>query len=214
MNKTNPPIPPADAPAVSGAMLSPQVLAERILVIRGQRVLLDADLAQLYGVETRVFNQAVKRNPGRFPADFMFQLSADEFQNLISQSVTSRWGGRRKLPLAFTEHGAIMAASVLNSDRAVEMSVYVVRAFVQLRAVLLDHKVLAEKLAALERRVSHHDNSLAEVIDAIRALMAQPKPANRPIGFTADLSARDKLAELGLKDADVKDAVAWARKSP
>jgi hypothetical protein len=101
------------------------------------------------------------------------------------------------LPLAFTEHGAIMAASVLNSDRAVEMSVYVVRAFVQLRAVLLDHKVLAEKLAALERRVSHHDNSLAEVIDAIRALMAQPKPVNRPIGFTADLSARDKLAELG-----------------
>lgn len=99
-----------------------------------------------------------------------------------------------------------MAASVLNSDRAVEMSVYVVRAFVQLRAVLLDHKVLAEKLAALERRVSHHDNSLAEVIDAIRALMAQPKPANRPIGFTADLSARDKLAGLGLalnKDDDL-----------
>ncbi|WP_254425607.1 ORF6N domain-containing protein [Polaromonas sp. A23] len=190
MNKTNPPIPPASAPAVSGAMLSPQVLAERILVIRGQRVLLDADLAQLYEVETRVFNQAVKRNSRRFPADFMFQLSADEFENLISQSVTSRWGGRRKLPLAFTEHGAIMAASVLNSDRAVEMSVYVVRAFVQLRAVLLDHKVLAEKLAALERRVSHHDNSLAEVIDAIRALMAQPKPANRPIGFTADLSMK------------------------
>lgn len=214
MNKTNPSIPPADAPAVSGAMLSPQVLAERILVIRGQRVLLDADLAQLYEVETRVFNQAVKRNPGRFPADFMFQLSSDEYENLISQSVTSRWGGRRKLPLAFTEHGAIMAASVLNSDRAVEMSVYVVRAFVQLRAVLLDHKVLAEKLAALERRVSHHDNSLAEVIDAIRALMAQPKPANRPIGFTADLSARDQLAGLGLKDTDVKDAVAWARKAP
>jgi hypothetical protein len=190
MNKTKPSIQPAEAPAVSGAMLSPQVLAERILVIRGQRVLLDADLAQLYEVETRVFNQAVKRNPGRFPADFMFQLSADEFENLISQSVTSRWGGRRKLPFAFTEHGAIMAASVLNSDRAVEMSVYVVRAFVQLRAVLLDHKVLAEKLTALELRVSHHDNSLAEVIEAIRALMAQPKPANRPIGFTADLSGK------------------------
>ncbi len=188
MNKTNPSIPPADAPALSDAKLSPQVLAERILMIRGQRVLLDADLAQLYEVETRVFNQAVKRNPGRFPVDFMFQLNADEFENLISQSVTSRWGGRRKLPLAFTEHGAIMAASVLNSDRAVEMSVYVVRAFVQLRAVLLDHKVLAEKLSALERRVSHHDNSLAEVIGAIRALMAQPKPVSRPIGFTADLS--------------------------
>ncbi len=174
----------------SVAALSPQALAGRIVVIRGQRVLLDGDLAQLYEVETRVFNQAVKRNLKRFPKDFMFQLTADEFENLISQSVTSRWGGRRKLPLAFTEHGAIMAASVLNSDRAVEMSVYVVRAFVQLRAVLLDHKALADKLAALERRVSHHDNSLAEVIEAIRALMAQPKSAHRPIGFTADVTGK------------------------
>ena len=104
------------------AALSPQALAGRIVVIRGQRVLLDADLAQLYEVETRVFNQAVKRNLRRFPPDFMFQLTGEEFKNLISQSVTSRWGGRRKLPLAFTEHGAIMAASVLNSDRAVEMA--------------------------------------------------------------------------------------------
>jgi hypothetical protein len=119
----------------------------------------------------------------------MFQLTDDEFENLKSQFATSSWGGRRKLPLAFTEHGAIMAASVLNSDRAVEMSVYVVRAFVQLRSVLLDHKALGDKLAALERRVSHHDNSLAEVINAIRALMDQPKPTNRPIGFMADLSA-------------------------
>jgi hypothetical protein len=172
------------------AALSPQALAGRIVVIRGQRVLLDADLAALYDVETRVFNQAVSRNLRRFPPDFMFQLTDEEFKNLISQSVTSSWGGRRKLPLAFTEHGAIMAASVLNSDRAVEMSVYVVRAFVQLRAVLLDHKVLADKLAALEGRVSHHDNSLAEVINAIRALMAQPKPGNRPIGFTADVTGK------------------------
>ena len=117
----------------------------------------------------------------------MFQLSQDEFTNLKSQFATSSWGGRRKLPLVFTEHGAIMATSVLNSARAVEMSVYVVRAFVQLRAVLVDHKVLADKLAALERRVSGHDNSLAEVIGALRALMAQPRPAQRPIGFTADL---------------------------
>lgn len=184
MSKTNSTLRPV------GALLSPQALAGQILVIRGQRVLLDADLAQLYEAETRVFNQAVKRNLSRFPTDFMFQLSTEEFENLISQSVTSRWGGRRKRPLAFTEHGAIMAASVLNSDRAVEMSVYVVRAFVQLRAVLLDHKALADQLAALERRVSHHDNSLAEIIDAIRALMAQPKPANRPIGFTADLAKK------------------------
>lgn len=170
--------------------LSPEALASRIVVVRGQRVLLDSDLAALYEVETRRLNEQVKRNMGRFPVDFMFQLTSDEFANLKSQFATSSWGGRRKLPLAFTEHGAIMAASVLNSDRAVEMSVYVVRAFVQLRAVLLDHKALADKLAALERRVSHHDNSLTEVIDAIRALMAQPKPVNRPIGFTADVTGK------------------------
>ncbi|MBU0588529.1 MAG: ORF6N domain-containing protein [Gammaproteobacteria bacterium] len=182
----------SSAEAISSAALSPQALAERILVIRGQRVLLDADLAQLYEVETRVFNQAVKRNLKRFPADFMFQLDEEEFNNLISQTVTSSWGGRRKLPLAFTEHGAIMAASVLNSDRAVEMSVYVVRAFVQLRELLSSHKALADKLSELERRVTHHDNSLAEVINAIRALMVQPKPANRPIGFTADLDDKQR----------------------
>lgn len=172
--------------------LSSEALAGRIVLIRGQRVLLDSDLAALYEVETKRFNEQIKRNPSRFPPDFMFRLTADEFESLRSQNATSnsKRGGRRYLPLAFTEHGAIMAASVLNSDRAVEMSVYVVRAFVQLRAVLLDHKALADKLAALERRVSHHDNSLAEVIEAIRALMAQPKPANRPIGFTADVTGK------------------------
>ena len=172
------------------AAVSPQSLAGRILVIRGQRVLLDSDLAQLYEVETKRFNEQIKRNPQRFPLDFMFSLTQEEFDGLRSQFATSKRGGRRYLPLAFTEHGAIMAASVLNSDRAVEMSVYVVRAFVQLRAVLMDHKALADKLAALERRVSHHDNSLTEVIDAIRALMAQPKAANRPIGFTADVTGK------------------------
>jgi hypothetical protein len=179
-----------NAPPISPvAELSPQVLAGRILVIRGQRVVLDSDLAQLYEVETRVFNQAVKRNLKRFPADFMFQLTELEFECLISQSVTSKQGrgGRRKLPLVFTEHGAIMAASVLNSERAVQMSVYVVRAFVQLRELMVDHKVLADKLDALERRVSHHDNSLVALIDAIRALTEQPKPVKRPIGFTADV---------------------------
>ena len=152
-------------------------------------MVLDSDLAQLYKVETRAFNQAVKRNLKRFPADFMFHRTELEFEGLISQSVTSKQGrgGRRKLPLVFTEHGAIMAASVLNSERAVPMSVYVVRAFVQLRELMVDHKVLAEKLDALERRVSHHDNSLAALIDAIRALTEQPKPVKRPIGFTADV---------------------------
>lgn len=185
MGKANSPVPDA-----ASAALSPQALARSILMIRGQRVLMDSDLAELYGVETRVFNQAIRRNANRFPPDFMFELSQEEFTNLISQTVTSSWGGRRKLPLAFTEHGAIMAASMLNSPRAIEMSIYVVRAFVQLRAVLVDHKALADKLAALERRVSGHDNSLAEVISALRALMAQPPAARRPIGFTADLDRK------------------------
>ena len=190
MSQSTTPNSPSTGVKPAVAALSPQALAGRILVIRGQRVLLDSDLAQLYEVETRRLNEQVKRNVGRFPVDFMFQLTESEAENLKSQFATSSWGGRRKLPLVFTEHGAIMAASVLNSDRAVEMSVYVVRAFVQLRELLVDHKVLADKLAALERRVSRHDNSLAEVINAIRALMAQPQPANRPIGFTADLTAK------------------------
>jgi len=148
-------------------------------------VLLDSDLAELYEVDTKRLNEQVKRNADRFPTDFMFQLSTDEFANLKSQFATSSWGGRRKLPFAFTEHGAIMAASVLNSKRAVEMSVYVVRAFVQLRDLLSSQKVLAEQVAKLERRVSHHDNSLAEIIDALRNLMERPSPAKRAIGFTA-----------------------------
>jgi len=167
------------------ASTTPQALGGRILEIRGQRVLLDSDLAELYEVDTKRLNEQVKRNADRFPTDFMFQLSADEFANLKSQFATSSWGGRRKLPFAFTEHGAIMAASVLNSKRAVEMSVYVVRAFVQLRDLLSSQKVLAEQVAKLERRVSHHDNSLAEIIDALRSLMERPSPAKRAIGFTA-----------------------------
>jgi hypothetical protein len=174
------------------ATLTPQALAGRILIVRGQRVMLDTDLAELYEVETKAFNQAVKRNLQRFPGDFMFRLTAEEFANLRSQFVTSSWGGRRYPPLVFTEHGAIMAAAVLNSDRAVEMSVYVVRAFVQLRDLLSSHKALAQKLDQLERRVAQHDNSLVEIIEAIRALMAQPPSAKRPIGFTADLAGTTK----------------------
>ncbi|MBC7601029.1 MAG: ORF6N domain-containing protein [Ramlibacter sp.] len=147
-------------------------------------------MAQPYQVETRALNQAVKRNGKRFPADFIFQLDALEFADLRSQNVTSSWGGRRTPPFAFTEHGAIMAAAVLNSDRAVEMSVYVVRAFVQLREVLSSHKALTQKLDELERRVTHHDNSLASIIDAIRALTAEPRSAKRPIGFTSDLGEK------------------------
>ncbi len=167
------------------------------MLIRGQKVLLDNDLAQLYGVETRRLNEQVRRNPDRFPPDFMFQLGDDEYASLISQFATSKpgRGGRRKLPLAFTEHGALMAATVLNSSRAVEMSLYVVRAFVQLREVLATHKELAARLAELENKTEllalKHDNladnsraQLKQVFDAIRQLMAPPEPVKkRPIGF-------------------------------
>jgi hypothetical protein len=133
-------------------LLPLEAITHRIVVLREQKVLLDADLAALYGVETRRLNEQVRRNAQRFPLDFMFELNADEFANLKSQFATSSWGGRRKLPLAFTEHGAIMAASVLSSQRAVEESVYVVRAFVRLRELAATHGDLAKRLDDLEQK--------------------------------------------------------------
>ena len=166
-------------------------IARAILVLRGHRVLLDTELAALYGVTTRRLNEQVRRNRSRFPADFLFELSAEEFANLKSHFATSSWGGRRKLPWAFTEHGAIQAANVLNSPRAIAMGIYVVRAFVQLREVLASNKDLARKLAALERSLVALDlktrRQFKEVYEAIRALMNPPPPKRRSIGFTADL---------------------------
>ena len=160
-------------------------LEAQISVIRGQRVMLDADLADVYGVSTKALNQAVKRNIGRFPSDFAFRLSADDLANLRSQSVTSRssWGGRRSRPIAFTEHGAIMAASLLNSRRAVDMSVFVVRAFVRLRDAVTEHAELRLKLLAIERTVGHHDRDLKAVFKALHRLLAPPRRARRQIGF-------------------------------
>jgi len=136
----------------------------------------------------------VRRNRSRFPADFLFELSAEEFANLKSHFATSSWGGRRKLPWAFTEHGAIQAANVLNSPRAIAMGIYVVRAFVQLREVLASNKDLARKLAALERSLVALDlktrSQFKEVYEAIRALMNPPPPKRRSIGFTADLGEK------------------------
>jgi len=159
-----------------------------IFLIRGEKVILDADLAELYGVETRRLNEQVRRNIERFPHDFMFQLSPEEFSNLKSHFATSRsgWGGRRKLPFAFTEHGAIMAASVLNTSRAVEMSVFVVRAFVRLRSMLATHKALAAKVGELERILTTHDEQIIALIQAIKRLMTPPEPPKkRRIGFHA-----------------------------
>jgi len=160
-------------------------ISESIVEIRGRRVLLDTDLATLYGVETRALLQAVKRNASRFPDDFMFQLTDDEHKHLRSQFVISKpgRGGRRYPPYAFTEHGTIMAANTLRSERAVEVSVYVVRAFVKLREAVALHAELASKIATLERRYARHDANLKVVFDALRKLMLPPASKSRRIGF-------------------------------
>lgn len=181
---------PYNAAMAKNRSIIPAERIERaILFIRGQKVLLDADLAELYGVTTARLNQQVKRNRERFPDDFMFRLTARELKNLMSQFATSssRWGGRRKLPLVFTEHGAVMAASVLNSPTAVAASIEVVRAFVRLRRILASHAGLARKLDELEKKVGSHDEKFQMVFEAIRQLMAPPAPAakRRRIGFGA-----------------------------
>lgn len=170
-------------------VLLPEIVAQRIHLVRGHKVMLDADLALLYNVETRALVQAVKRNPRRFPPDFMLQLSDEEWAVLRSQNVTSKGrGGRRYAPYAFTEHGALMLSSVLNSETAAEVGIVIVRTFVQLREMLSTHKELAAKLEELERKASSHDQAIAGLIDAIRQLMQTPANASRPIGFTADIN--------------------------
>jgi phage regulator Rha-like protein len=157
----------------------------RIISLRSHRVILDVDLADLYGVKVKRLNEQVKRNARRFPGDFVMQLTAEETNNLKSQNVisSSSHGGRRTLPYAFTEHGAIMAASILNSERAVEMSIFVVRAFVRMREALAANQQILAKLEELENRVESHDANIQGLIDAIRELM-EPLPATgRRIGF-------------------------------
>jgi hypothetical protein len=163
----------------------------RILILRGTKVILDSELAELYGVQVKRLNEQVKRNAKRFPQDFMFQISGKEVKNLRSQFATSRssHGGRRHLPYAFTEHGAIMAATVLSTKRAIEMSVFVVRAFVRLRDMLATNGKVVGKLLELERHLKGHDASIQAIIEAIRELMA-PKPRRRrQIGFRVPVRA-------------------------
>jgi hypothetical protein len=175
------------------SVLGPQVVATRILQLRGQRVILDTDLAELYGVETRVLNQAVKRNPDRFPEDFMFQLNVEEKAEVVANcDHLGQLKFSSSLPYAFTEHGALMLGNVLKSSRAVEVSLLVVRAFVQIREMLSTHKDIAAKLDQMERKLSSHDQAIAGLIDAIRQLMAPPTPASRGIGFTADLNSKPR----------------------
>ncbi|MEK7744412.1 MAG: ORF6N domain-containing protein [Elusimicrobiota bacterium] len=155
-------------------------IERRIFLIRGRRVMLSTDLSGLYKVEPRALVQAVKRNIGRFPEDFMFQLTFVEFSNLKSQSVISSWGGSRVIPYAFTQEGIAMLSSVLRSPRAVQANIAVMRAFVRLREMLAADKDLAKRLDALEQR---YDAQFKSVFDAIRGLMAPPQEAPRRIGF-------------------------------
>jgi phage regulator Rha-like protein len=177
-------------------LLLPRI-EHQILIIRGQKVMVDADLAELYDVETKRFNEAIKRNAARFPADFMFQLTDDESASLRSQIATLKTGRgqhRKYLPYVFTEHGSIMAAMVMNSPRALQVSVYVVRAFVRLREASLQHQDLAKRLTELEDKTeaidARHDNfsqttraQLRQVLDALKELRNPPELPKRPIGF-------------------------------
>ncbi len=168
----------------AGALVPSPRIERCILEIRGQRVMLDADLATLYGVPTKALVQAVKRNIERFPADFMLQLTTAEFSNLRSQSVTSRWGGRRYAPYAFTEQGVAMLSSVLRSPQAIRVNIEIMRAFVRLRQLLASHADLSRKLDALEKK---YDRQFKVVFDAIRQLMEPPAERSKArIGFKGD----------------------------
>jgi aromatic ring-opening dioxygenase LigB subunit len=171
-------------------LVTPESVERAIIVLRGRRVILDSELAALYGVTVSVFNQAVKRNMERFPADFAFQLTREEYESLRSQIVilkAGRGAHRKYLPYVFTEHGAVMAASVLNSPKAVEMSVEVVRAFVRLRQILAANRQLAARVDDLERKMNQsnaaHSNNIGTLFDAVRSLMTAPEKPKRQIGF-------------------------------
>lgn len=166
------------------ADLAPNSLEPLILVIRNQRVILDVDLAKLYGVSTKAFNQAVKRNAERFPEDFAFQLTSAELVRLRSQIVTSSRGGRRYRPWAFTEHGAVMAANILHSERAVHMSVFVVRAFVRLREHIAANRTIFKRLAEIDKTLLEQDTALVDLYEKLQPLLQPPPDApKRRIGF-------------------------------
>ncbi len=177
------------------AIILARKVDSKILVLRGQRVMLDVELAELYGVPVKRLNQQIKRNARRFPSDFVFRLSKAEHENLRLQFATSssNYGGRRYLPNAFTEHGAIMAATVLNSKRAIEMSIFVVRAFARMREMLTANQQIRFKLAELEQRLENHDADIQSLVEAIHELMAPLPASSRRIGFQApSSSARGK----------------------
>lgn len=170
------------------SLIPDESLIEKIYLIREQKVMIDSDLAELYGVETRVLNQAVNRNIERFPSDFMFELNAQEWSDLKSQSVTSSWGGRRKLPKAFTEHGVLMLSSVLNSPRAIQVNIQVMRIFTRFRKYLADHSDLRVQIEEIERQLNNHGKNIELVFQYLDELIEKKeelKPRKR-LGYKPD----------------------------
>jgi hypothetical protein len=176
-------------------MIPDEAIISKIYLIRGQKVMLDSDLAEMYAVETRVLNQAVNRNTDRFPADFMFQLTKAEYGNLKSQNVTSSWGGRRKLPNAFTEHGVLMLSSVLNSQTAIQINISIMRVYAKLREMLLGNHDILLKLEQLDKKIINlgfdvkmHDGEIETIFELIKEIMDEknkPNPPRKRIGFKA-----------------------------
>ncbi|MEK7375747.1 MAG: ORF6N domain-containing protein [Candidatus Margulisiibacteriota bacterium] len=170
----------------SEALVPAEVVENRILLIRGQKVILDKDLALLYGVKTKTLIQSVKRNLNRFPEDFMFELNNIEFDTLRSQIVTSNRGGRRYLPYAFTEHGVAMLSSVLKSERAVLVNIAIMRAFIKLRRMISRNKDIEHKLNQLEHKVERHDEDIINILNAIRQIMKEEEKPKGKFGFARD----------------------------
>ncbi|MGL5113276.1 MAG: ORF6N domain-containing protein [Flavobacterium sp.] len=165
-----------------------ETITDKIYIIRNQKVMLDRDLATLYGVETRVLNQAVKRNIGRFPDDFMFEVSKVEFDNLISQIVTSSWGGTRKLPFAFTEHGVMMLSSVLKSDKAIQTNIQIMRTFTKVKQMLLDTSDIKLNIVQIQKKLENHDKNIELVFSYLEELN-EKKEDEKPrvkIGYKND----------------------------
>lgn len=160
-----------------------EVIINKIFLIRSQKVMLDKDLSILYGVTTGNLNKAIKRNLRRFPPDFMFQLTNEEFKNLIFQNGTSSWGGTRKLPYAFTEQGVAMLSSVLNSERAIDVNIRIIRIFSRLREMLLTHKDILLKLEQLEKQVLQNSDEIQLIFTALKQLLNPPMEPRKPIGF-------------------------------
>ncbi len=178
-------------------MIPTEIIQKRILILREQRIMLDKDLADLYGVETKILNKAVKRNLDRFPEDFMFQLNSQEFMNLKFHFGTSSWGGTRKLPYAFTEQGIAMLSSVLRSERAVQVNIEIMRIFVKLREFSISNKELAARMKMLESKFEKHDEQIISIFEAINNLLLPVEKPRKQIGFTI----KEKKVKYGLKKA-------------